>query len=365
MEVVCLYTKSENRPSEMRGQQLNYNILDTPKSHDKNSITLPGMFLSLPHLAPSGFQNLMAELSTVALRLSAQNRSEEESERHAVDISGDTPLACSSLEAPKPLDATLVRALASSATTSILSHPDAAEFIPGTSYDTGDDAEPVFPGGYHYAESENYATLVGEVYGTMLAAPCGCMEDYGGYSLRDRIRGRSESLSGTNDKRDSERGDTDLNDIREPPEIAPASSPPSPPPCLRGQERFYLLQSIARKIDQTAEELLRMMEASNDSDECNNQLRQEGVEPRRGRPSGGNKRPSSSTYPVHYENVVRPMTDGLWELALTVSPRPMDLYDDARAVEEEEVLRVDKAARRVQGWWLRWLWGRRRQKEMR
>lgn len=190
----------------------------------------------------------------------------------------------------KSLPETFARALASSTAGSLLSQSDVSNIVDGST-DGFDDAE--------------HASLVAEAYGILLltAAPdCGSEEehDVGLTSVENRDGFTRNATI------EPSRSDARLQ---------------SPYCCLRVHERMDVLRSIFQKIDATADELTRAIEAS---------------PPKYGRCYGGanpgaGKRADLYTkspppFPCYdeHEDLIRSMTEELWELALSVSPLPTE-----------------------------------------
>lgn len=188
----------------------------------------------------------------------------------------------------KTLPETFTRALASSAAGTLLSQSDVSDIVDGAT-DDFDDAE--------------HASLVAEAYGILLLTAVPDCGDEGEHDVG--------LLPGEN--RDSFMRKA----TKEPSRSGPCLQLPHC--CLRVHERMYVLRSIFQKIDSTVDELTRAMEASpRPNRKCYGGANQGAVK----RADFCSKSPQPRPRYDEHENLIRSMTDGLWELALSVSPLP-------------------------------------------
>ena len=300
------------------------------------------------------------------------------------------------------------------------SHEDGGGFSHVDGGDFSHEDGGVFSEAFRADESDDYSRLVAEVYSCCLLVPQQFSKNSGsggeGFSSEheandqhktDRIdrheAGRFSSEHETNDQHKTDRidrhetggfssehetydqhktglidqDDTDQNGSitfdtgTEPstPVVVQPSSPLSlPSACyLRAKERSQLLRSVAQLIDDTAEELLCGMQKEPPHPVHKNH--QQGRHIDGGRFRESREPPSSSRTPLRsrgacYDDALRQMTKGLWDLACDVSA-PIDAIEEEvpmHAVAEEDraaLLCTETAALAVQGW-ARRQWARRR-----
>lgn len=188
---------------------------------------------------------------------------------------------------------------------------------------------------------DDYARLTAEVYGLLLVAP--------GSSSQNRDEtGRSDHSTENHDLKDSNNDQTHTVDI-----ASRTTERPSSSSCLlRVNDRLHLLEEIGRQTENTAEELVCILEAPG----RRNDPREESTVHQDNFPPG-------QRLSYYYFNAIRGLTDSVWNLALTAS-KPADLSaakeveEDAEEAEEEEdkeedtegELSGDRAARRLQDW---------------
>lgn len=148
----------------------------------------------------------------------------------------------SAYELPVILPAALVRELASSATVSLLSHPDVAECVGVGESDDGEDGEEGGGGrGNH-----DFAHIVAEVYCSFLS-----VSESSGVGAEDS---QHTKMGGANEESDATR--TQGRESK--PSPSSPSPSPSPPSFVqaRTDERLHFLRLIIELIHVTAEELM-------------------------------------------------------------------------------------------------------------
>lgn len=247
---------------------------------------------SLSCYIPLALQDLFAHLGFISLQASSTGKSfpVERLVKNVEYPDGDARTRPTRRNHLKSLPETFARALASSTAGTLLSQSDVSDILDDAT-DDFDDAE--------------HASLVAEAYGILLlttAPDCGSKEEHNvdltpvenndGFTLNVTMK---PSRSGAH--------------LQQPPHYS-----------LRVHERMDVLHSIFRKIDATADELTRAIEASpRTNGRCYGS-----ADPGAGKRADLCSK-SSPPFPFYdeHEYLIRSMTEELWKLALTVSPLPI------------------------------------------
>lgn len=204
--------------------------------------------------------------------------------------------------------ATLVGALASSAAASLICHSAFEEEI--LRY-CDNRSLPAWEDGFN----EGYGRLEAEVYGLVLTTPfsTGML---GSDSFEENHRAQQRIFPNNNASNSTS---TEGGSIRR------------PTSCLRAREWSELLLSVLIRIEETAEEIVRILNASCSSSDSRYSKRQENID-------GFAK---EIDFAALYNGAIQLLAENIWELATSLSP-PVD------EEQEDGALRLDYAASSVQ-----------------